>query len=35
MFPMEVHMSKLLVDVLNALDARVAKSGNSTGLVSL
>jgi hypothetical protein len=32
---MEVHMSNLLVVVLNALDARVEKSGNSTGLVSL
>jgi hypothetical protein len=34
-FPKDTHMSNLLVAMLNTLDARVEKSGDSTGSVSL
>ncbi len=34
-FPMEMHMSNLLVVMLNTLDGRVGKIDNTTGLVSL
>ena len=34
-FPMEMHMANLLLVMLNALDGRVEKFDNTTGLVSL